>query len=126
MSGELSIVAVRHDEAAVVPAWRWEALREDLLALDVERVGPPALGPAPPGSRSAAAEAVGALAIALQPALPVLEAVVTVVRDWIGRSDRRSVVLELRGNRLELTGVDSADQRRLAEEWLAAVRADGP
>jgi hypothetical protein len=126
MSGELSIIAVGHDEATAVLAWQWEALREDLLALDVERVGPPALGPAPPGSRPAGAEAVGALAIALQPALPVLEALVTVVRDWIGRSGRRSVVLELGGNRMELTGVDSADQRRLAEEWLAAVTADRP
>ncbi|AZQ32847.1 hypothetical protein EJ357_04800 [Streptomyces cyaneochromogenes] len=124
MSKELSIVALGHQEAAATQPWQLEALREDLLAFDVDRVGPMEAGAAPPNSRSGLVEALGALAVALQPSLPLLEGVVAVVRDWMARTGSRTVVLEIDGHRLELTGVDSADQRRLADEWLALVTAE--
>lgn len=124
MATELSIVALGHEETASMRPWQLEALREDLLALDVDRVGPPTFGAAPPNSRSAVAEILGALLVGLQPSLPLLEGAVAIVRDWMARTGSRTVVLEIDGHRLELTGVDGADQRRLADEWLAAVTAD--
>ncbi|MGY6025363.1 hypothetical protein [Streptomyces spinosirectus] len=126
MSKELSIVALGHNEEFVALQQQVEVLREDLLALAVDRVGPLRAGPAPPHSRSGVAEAVGALLVALQPTVPLLEGAIAVVRDWIGRSGSRTVVLEIDGHRLELTGVSSEDQRRLADEWVAAVIADRP
>ncbi|NNN33227.1 hypothetical protein HLK59_23275 [Streptomyces sp. S3(2020)] len=124
MSTELSIVALGHEETAASQPWRLEALREDLLALDVDRVGPPTSGAAPPNSRSGFAETLGALLVVLQPSAPLLEGALGIVRDWMARTGSRTVVLEIDGHRLELTGVDGADQRRLADEWLAAVTAD--
>jgi hypothetical protein len=124
MSEELSIVVPEQAREAVLGHWQLQALREDLLALDVERVGPLPAGPAPAHSRSGLAEAVGALVVVLQPTLPLLEVTLGLVRDWIGRVGARSVVLEIDGQRLEVTGVASAEQRRLAEAWLAAVTAD--
>ncbi|QES48401.1 hypothetical protein DEJ50_11775 [Streptomyces venezuelae] len=101
-----------HDEVAV--------LREDLLLLDVERVGHPEAGPAPAGTRGAAAELGNVLLVTLPPALPLLESLVRAVRNWLGRAgDARSVVLEIDGNRLELTGIRSEEQRRLTEVWIA-------
>ncbi|MFI9169029.1 hypothetical protein [Streptomyces lincolnensis] len=124
MAEELSIVALGDESADTVQSWHLEALREDLLALDVDRVGALPSGAAPPNSRSDVGETLGALLVALQPALPLLESAVVVVRDWMARSGSRSVVMEIGGNRLELTGVDSAAQRELADEWLAAVTAE--
>ncbi|MGP4052177.1 hypothetical protein [Streptomyces sp. 2A115] len=126
MSKELSIVALGHEEAAAAQPWQLEALREDLLALDVDRVGALPGGVAPANSRSGMAETLGALLVVLQPSLPLLEAAVAIVRDWMPRADSRTVVLEIDGHRLELTGVASAVQRQLADEWLAAVTADHP
>lgn len=98
-----------------------DALREDLLQLDVEKVERPAGGPAPEGTRSGAAELMNVLLVALPPALPLLERLVAVVGEWLSRSSQsRSVVLKIGGNRLDLTGVDAKEQRRLTDAWLDA------
>ncbi|MEV3858755.1 hypothetical protein AB0J38_31130 [Streptomyces sp. NPDC050095] len=102
------------------------ALREDLLALEVDRVEYAVDGTAPEGSRSGLAQSVGSLVVSFVPALPLLEALVGVVAAWRERSGRRGVVLEIGGNRLELTGVGRAEQRRLADEWITAVARAHP
>jgi hypothetical protein len=99
------------------------ALREDLLSLDVDRVDHAEDGTAPRGSRAGMAQAVGALSVVLVPSLPLLEGLVGVVASWLQRTGGRGVVLEIDGNRLELTGVRRAEQRRLTDEWIAAVTA---
>jgi hypothetical protein len=43
---------------------------------------------------------------------------VAAIQGWLGRSQQRSVKLELDGDVLELTGVSSRDQQRLVDEWL--------
>jgi hypothetical protein len=93
-------------------------LREELLALDVVSVGRVAGGGAPPGSRGGDASVAGALLVTLPPALPLLTAVVGVVRRWLSRSPDRSVRIELDGDVLELTGASAADQNRLVDAWL--------
>jgi hypothetical protein len=48
----------------------------------------------------------------------LLAPVVAAIQGWLGRSQQRSVKLELDGDVLELTGVSSRDQQRLVDEWL--------
>jgi hypothetical protein len=48
----------------------------------------------------------------------LLGAVITAVRSWVGGTPQRSVKLQLDGDVLELTGVSSEEQLRLAEAWL--------
>jgi len=104
-----------------------DALREDLLSLEVDRVDLSEGGPAPEGSRAGVTQAVGSLLVLLAPTLPLLEGLVGVVVAWLERTGGRSVALEIDGNRLELTGVSRADQRQLAHEWVAAVaRSQAP
>ncbi|MEU9171296.1 hypothetical protein AB0D34_26440 [Streptomyces sp. NPDC048420] len=124
MARELGIFALGSETDPAPETWQLDALREDLLGLDVDRVGPLPGGPTPPGARSGGVETIGALLVVLQPSLPLLEGAVAIVRDWMSRTGSRTVVLEIDGNRLELTGVDSAVQQRLTDEWLAAVTAD--
>ncbi|MEU1940574.1 hypothetical protein ACH49O_41685 [Streptomyces coeruleorubidus] len=99
-----------------------DGLREDLLQLDVEDVGRPDAGPAPPGSRSSALEQVNALLVTLTAAPALLHQVVTVVGEWRGRAcgPAPDVSLRMGDRRLELHGGDAEDQRRMVALWLDA------
>jgi hypothetical protein len=92
-------------------------LRRELLDLDVDAVQVPQAGQPPPGSRAVDMAAVGALVVNLADS-QLLAGVVAAVRSWLAGSPRRSIKLELGGDALELTGVSSREQRRLADEWL--------
>jgi hypothetical protein len=93
-------------------------LRRELLDLDVDETGAAGMGEPPPGARAVDVAALGALVVNIaDPQL--IKAVVAAVRSWLAGSSRRSIKLQLGGDVLELTGVSSKEQRRLAEEWLA-------
>lgn len=127
LRAELNLTAVTEPaEDPDVLLTQVDGLRADLLDLDVARVGTRSMGPAPQGTRGHAVDTIGALAVALEPTIPLLTEMVRVVRDWLGRTGRRTAVLEIDGHRLEVTGVDGPEQRRLADAWLAAVTADRP
>jgi len=92
-------------------------LRRELLDLDVGAVEVPRAGQAPPGTRGVGSAALGGLVVSMaKPEL--LGAVIAAVRSWLSRSQRRSIKLALGDDVLELTGVSSGEQRRLADEWL--------
>jgi hypothetical protein len=93
-------------------------LRRELRDLNVDVVAGPTACQPPPRSRGVDLAALGALVVNVAEP-PVLAAVVTAIRSWLARSSRRSVKLELGGDVLQLTGVSSAEQRRLTDEWLA-------
>jgi hypothetical protein len=92
-------------------------LRRELLDVDVEAVEQPRGGQPPPGTRAVELAALGALAVTVANS-QLLPHVVAAVRSWLASSPRRSIKLELDGDALELTGLSSAEQRRLADEWL--------
>jgi len=111
-------VAVGPDGDAEEVAQATLQLRRELLDLDVDAVEVPGAGEPPPGSRAVDVAALGALVVNLaDPQL--LAAVVATARSWLADSSRRSIKLQLGGDALELTGVSSSEQRRLADEWLA-------
>ena len=92
-------------------------LRSELLDLDVEAVEQLRAGQPPPGTRAVDLMAIGTLVTTF--ARPdLLTAIVAAVQSWLGGAGGRSVKLEVDGDALELTGVSSKEQRRLADEWL--------
>jgi hypothetical protein len=111
-------VAVEPDGDAEEVAQATLQLRRELLGLDVDVTGAAGMGEPPPGARAADVAALGALVVNIaDPQL--IKAVVAAVRSWLAGSSRRSIKLQLGGDALELTGVSSKEQRRLADEWLA-------
>jgi hypothetical protein len=92
-------------------------LRRELLELDVEAVELARKGEPPPGTRAVDFVALGTLVITVANS-GLLNAVVTAMRSWLGGHPQRSIKLELSGDVLELSGVSSEEQRRLAEAWL--------
>lgn len=111
-------VAVGLDGDAEEVAQAAMQLRRELLDLDVDAAGAREAGEPPPGSRAVDLAAVGALVVNLADS-QMLAAVVTAVWSWLAGSPRRSIKLQLGDDALELTGVSSKEQRRLADEWLA-------
>jgi hypothetical protein len=92
-------------------------LRLELLDLDVESVEP-VRGNAPlPGAKAGELVTLGALAVTVAQS-KLIVSIVTAVRAWLTGSQQRSIRLELGGDVLELTGVSSAEQQRLTDEWL--------
>jgi hypothetical protein len=117
-------VAVGPDGDAEEVARATLQLRRELLDLDVDAVEVPQAGEPPPGSRGVDVAALGALVVNLADS-QLLAAVVAAVRSWLAGSSRRSIKLQLGGDALELTGVSSREQRRLADEWLARHMTGG-
>jgi hypothetical protein len=98
-------------------------LRRELLDLDVDTVEAREAGEPPPGSRAVDLTVLGALVVNLADS-QLLAGVATAVRSWLAASPRRSIKLQLGDDALELTGVSSKEQRRLADEWLARHAGD--
>jgi hypothetical protein len=92
-------------------------LRRELLDLAVEAVEVPRAGAPPPGTRAVELAALGALVVTFAES-QLLTPVVAAVRSWLAGQPQRSIKLELDGDVLELTGLSSTEQRRLADEWL--------
>jgi len=105
------------DAQAEAVAEATQQLRRELLELDVDAVEPAQAGEPPPGTRAVDLVALGGLVVTVANS-GVLSAIVAAVRSWLGAQPQRSIKLELDGDVLELTGVSSEEQRRLAAAWL--------
>lgn len=92
------------------------ALREELLELDVDAVSRPS-EPAPDGARAVEAAALGMLLVGVGKG--ALGIVARTVERWVQRVGDRRVVLELDGDRLEVSGISAEDQRRLIDTFVA-------
>jgi hypothetical protein len=109
--------AVGRDDDAEEVAEATLQLRRELLDLDVEAVEQPRAGEPPAGTRGGELAALGTLAVTLSQS-QLLAPVVATIRTWLAGQQQRSIKLELDGDILELTGVSSKEQQRLAQEWL--------
>jgi Effector Associated Constant Component 1 len=92
-------------------------LRRELLELDVDSVELARAGAPPPGTRAVDFIALGSLVVTVANS-GLLNGVVAAIRSWLAGRPQRSIKLELDGDVLELTGVSSEEQRRLADAWL--------
>jgi hypothetical protein len=103
-----------------------QALRQELLQLDVEAVEPAVGGEVPPGAKAVEALAVGGLIVSLVKSAGMLGAVVDTVQSWLARLGSRSVKLELDGDVLEVTGISAQQQGDLIRTWVERHAAAQP
>jgi hypothetical protein len=96
-----------------------EAVRRELLQLDVESVDRIPAGAVPDGARGLDLSALGALIVSVGQSAPVLGQVVEVIRAWAARSPKRSAKLTIGGDTLELSGLSERDQRLVIRDWMA-------
>jgi len=93
-------------------------LRAELTELDVDSVEP--LGDGQPQAHTKGLDlaAWGGLAIALAASGGVLTTLINTLQAWLTRHERRSVTLEIAGDKLQVTGLSSQEQSRLIETWV--------
>ena len=92
-------------------------LREELVAHDFDPITPQAA--APPGAKGVGSGEVGSLLIVLAASGGVLTTLLETLQAWLLRNSGSQVVLELGGDRLELTGATDEERRRALDLWLA-------
>ena len=101
------------------------ALRQEILATDVEDVRFVRAGPVPDGTRGVDVTAVNQLLVLVPASLTTLTALVGTIRSWLGRSSEgRTVEVTLGDQSLKLTRADTDEQRRLVEAFLNRVQSD--
>jgi Caspase domain len=94
-----------------------EALRQELLDLNVDAVHHASAGEAPPDSRAFEIAALGTLVVSLAQS-ELLAAVVNAVAAWLANRRNQTIIMEVDGDVLELAGLPSKERQRLTEEWL--------
>lgn len=95
-----------------------QRLRSELLDLEVDAVNRAAGGPPPEGAKAAELLSIGGLIVILGLSRHVLTAVVDTTVAWLAWQQRRNVKLTLDGDTLEVTGLSSAEQDKLVEQWV--------
>jgi hypothetical protein len=101
-----------------------QALRGELLALDVDDVRPVRDGAPPSGSRGIDVAAAGALVASLSGSVEALGPLLRTVREWLGRGAKaapRTVELTIGDKTLRVTNASDAQQDRLIEAFISAV-----
>ena len=98
-------------------------LRLELLELDVDSVSSVAAEPAPAGSKGMELVAVGALLVRVADSLPVVNTVVTTLRQWLARasSSGRSLKITVDGRTLELSAATAEQQQQLVAEFVRSL-----
>ena len=92
-------------------------LREELSELDVQTVlmiG----GPVPVNTKAGDIITWGTLLLTLAASGGVITTLINVLQAWLTRHDRRCVTLEINGDKLQVTGISSAEQQQLIDAWL--------
>jgi hypothetical protein len=128
MGGELSLLLAEEGADAERLERLTGFLRGELLQFEVEDVTALPAGAPPPGTRAFEVVAVGGLLVGLGHSAEGLRAVVSAIREWLGRGGgpRRTVRLELDGDVLELSGATARDQERLIDVFIGRhAQAEG-
>ena len=94
-------------------------LRAEVAEQEFDLVADAAAGPVPGGAKAADPAGVDSLIIALAASGGVLTSLIGLLQAWLLRGAGRTLVVEIDGDRLELTAATSAERRRLVEVWLS-------
>jgi hypothetical protein len=122
MDDDLLSLTLRIDGGADTDAQELDELtrrlRQLLLEVDVRTAEPIPAAPPPPGTRAADAMALGSLLVTLAQSSELLKGVVGVIQNWLAGNRARSVELQIAGDTLKVSGLSSAEQRRLIDLFV--------
>jgi len=93
-----------------------ERLRDELGAHEYDSM--PVEAAAPEGAKGLGVD-VGSLLVALAASGGVLTSLIGTLQSWLGRQSGSRLVVEIDGDRIELTGASDEDRQRALDVWLA-------
>jgi hypothetical protein len=94
-------------------------LRAEVVEHEFDLVHDLAGEPVPGGAKAADPAGVDSLLIALAASGGVLTSLIGLLQAWLLRGSARTLVVELDGDRLELSAATSEERRRLTNAWLS-------
>jgi hypothetical protein len=94
-------------------------LRAEVVEHEFDLVHDLAGEPVPDGAKAADPAGVDSLLIALAASGGVLTGLIGLLQAWLLRGSARTLVVELDGDRLELSAATSEERRRLTNAWLS-------
>lgn len=95
----------------------WEELAELEVQADLMTGGP-----APVNAKAGDVITWGTLLLTLAASGGAITTLINVLQAWLTRHDRRCVTLEINGDKLQVTGISSAEQKQLIDAWLSRHR----
>ena len=104
-----------------------QALRRELLELDVDSVDQATAGPAPEGTRGLELAAIGALLVKAAASSEMLVKVIGVVRGWLRSGpprNQRTLRLTIGDQSIELTHATDVQQQQLVDQFIRSVASD--
>ncbi len=99
-------------------------LRQDISELDVEKVDYIRAEEIPPGAKAGDMITWGSLLISIATSAAagsggLLPALVTTVQSWLTRrQEKRTISIEIGGDKLEVSAISSEDQKRIIDTWI--------
>jgi hypothetical protein len=93
-------------------------LHNQLLELEVQEVALVTDGEKPAAAKVGDPITWGALLVTFAAAGGVLTTLINALLSWLSQDDRRSITLEIGGDKLEVKGLSPSEQRKLVDEWL--------
>lgn len=96
-----------------------QQLRQELLEIDLDSVDFVSSGEAPSQTKSGDPITLGALLLTLAASGGVITTLINALQSWTTRHERHSVTLEIDGDKLEIHGISSDEQKQLISSWLA-------
>ena len=112
----LNIDAGQEDDPEEIERFT-QQLREELTGLEVEGVDLVRAGETPAKAKVGDPITWGTLLLTLAASGGVITTVINVLQSWLTRQERRSISLEIDGDKLEIKGISSKEQQRLINEW---------
>lgn len=93
-------------------------LRKDLLVFSDVQHAEAAFASAPVGAKSSGID-LQSLVVTLAASGGVITTMIGVMQSWLSRREKTSVILEIGGDKLTITGASSDGERRLIEDWVS-------
>ncbi len=112
----LNIDAGQEDDPEEIERFT-QQLREELTELEVEGVDLVRAGETPAKAKVGDPITWGTLLLTLAASGGVITTIINVLQSWLTRQERRSISLEIDGDKLEIKGISSKEQQRLINEW---------
>jgi hypothetical protein len=99
-------------------------LRSELRRLTgVESVEPLPVGEAPAGARAVDAVSVGSLLMTLSASGGVITSLIVLLKEWLGRGEKRRLVLQVGNDKLEISGPPSREHDVLLQTFLGKLKS---
>lgn len=75
-------------------------------------------GEIPQGSKVVEPVSWGTIILTLLAARGVVPSLINLIQSWLTRNERKSITLEMNGNKLQITGIPLEQQQLLIEDWI--------